>query len=61
MDSMTLYRGRDIGTAQPSAGDRTRAAELLESALALNPRFDPKQSAIARDTLAELRAFPPRH
>ena len=39
MDSMTLYRGMDIGTAKPSAADRARVPHRLLDA------FDPWESA----------------
>jgi tRNA dimethylallyltransferase len=39
MDSMTLYRGMDIGTAKPSAADRARVPHHLLDAL------DPRQSS----------------
>src|SRR5258708_37547946 len=39
MDSMTLYRGMDVGTAKPSAADRRRVRHHLLDVL------DPWQSA----------------
>src|SRR5262245_44886745 len=39
MDSMTLYRGMDVGTAKPSAADRQRVAHHLIDVL------DPWESA----------------
>ena len=35
-------------------GDRDIARKHLERALALNPNFDPKQAALARDALKEV-------
>jgi Tfp pilus assembly protein PilF len=35
------------------AGDRATAQEYLQRALKLNPRFDPRQSQVAKQALAE--------
>lgn len=50
-DAKLLYHAGMIARA---SGHRDEASELLRSALELNPRFDAKQSRIARATLAEL-------
>src|SRR5579862_3840509 len=47
MDSMTLYRGLDIGTAKPSAADRQRVRHHLLDVL------DPWQSASVAWWLAQ--------
>ena len=68
MDSMTLYRGMDIGTAKPSAEDRQRVRHHLLDVL------DPWQSAsvawwlaaggrsaVARSSAREARPVRRRH
>jgi tetratricopeptide (TPR) repeat protein len=41
------------GMVARAAGDRATAQEYLQRALKLNPRFDPRQARIARQSLAE--------
>ena len=41
------------GMVARAAGDRTTAQEYLRRALKLNPRFDPRQSLVAKQVLAE--------
>ena len=43
------------GLVAQAAGDRAGAISFLERALALNPGFDPKQSALAKQSLARLK------
>src|SRR5258708_5029260 len=50
MDSMALYRGRDIGTAKPTAADRQRVPHHLIDVL------DPWQSASVAWWLDQARA-----
>jgi len=50
MDSMTVYRGMDIGTAKPSAADRARVPHRLLDA------FDPWESATVAWWLAAAEA-----
>lgn len=50
MDSMTLYRGMDIGTAKPSAADRSRVPHHLLDA------FEPWESATVAWWLAAAEA-----
>jgi tRNA dimethylallyltransferase len=50
MDSMTVYRGMDIGTAKPSAADRARVPHHLLDA------FDPWESATVAWWLAAVDA-----
>jgi tetratricopeptide (TPR) repeat protein len=41
------------GMVARAAGDRATAKEYLQRALKLNPRFDPRQSQVAKQALAE--------
>ncbi|HLK63572.1 MAG TPA: tetratricopeptide repeat protein [Bryobacteraceae bacterium] len=52
-EPLLLYHA---GIIENSAGNPEAARKLLESALALNPRFDLVQAANARKTLAEMPA-----
>jgi tRNA dimethylallyltransferase len=45
VDSMQVYRGLDIGTAKPSAEERSRVAHHLVDILDLNEAFDAAQFA----------------
>jgi tetratricopeptide (TPR) repeat protein len=49
-DAKLFYHAGMIARA---AGDRTTAQEYLQRALKLNPRFDPRQSQVAKQALAE--------
>ena len=53
-DPLLFYHA---GVIAKASGDTTRARQLLEKALALNPRFDPLQASRAQKALDEL---PPR-
>ncbi len=50
-DALLFYHA---GMIAAQRGDRDRARQLLTDALALNPGFDPRQAAVARQTLAQL-------
>lgn len=52
-DAMLLYHS---GMISLGLGDDARAEEELSASLGLSPSFDPIQSQVARDALAELRA-----
>ena len=57
VDSMQVYRGLDIGTAKPSAQDRTQVPHHLIDLVDLTELFDAaKFVELARRTEAEIRA-----
>ena len=49
-DARLFYHAGMIARA---AGDRTAATDFLRRAINLNPHFDPWQSKVAREALAE--------
>jgi tRNA dimethylallyltransferase len=57
IDSMTVYRGMDVGTAKPSAGERTEIAHhLMDVADPIEPFSVAMFQRLARRALAGIRA-----
>lgn len=56
-DSRTVYKGMDIGTAKPSAQDRTRVKHHLLDVVEPNERFSAGQfQQLAREAIADIRS-----
>ena len=56
VDSMLVYRGMDIGTAKPSATERSRVRHSLLDAADPSEAFSvARYQALARDAVAEIR------
>jgi tRNA dimethylallyltransferase len=57
VDSMQVYRGLDIGTAKPSAADRTRVPHHLIDVVELTEPFDAARFVrLAREAVAEIQS-----
>jgi tRNA dimethylallyltransferase len=57
VDSMQVYRGLDIGTAKPGAGERARVAHHLLDVIDLTEPFDAaKFVTLARDAIGQIHA-----
>src|SRR5438477_5232744 len=57
VDSMQVYRGMDIGTAKPTAGERNRVPHHLIDILDVTERFDSAQFAqCAQKALEDIQA-----
>jgi tRNA dimethylallyltransferase len=57
VDSMQVYRGLDIGTAKPSAAERTRVPHHLIDVAALDEPFDAAKFAeLAHKVVAEIQS-----
>jgi len=57
VDSMQVYRGLDIGTAKPSAGDRARVPHHLIDVVDLTESFDAARfGALAKQAVTEIQS-----